>query len=433
MANAVTEEGQMCLTKHGMILFLKLFRESFLFAFDALRQNKLRTMLSLLGVTIGIFTIIAVKSAVDTLHNNLQTSINKLGDNSVYISKMPWVMDGDSPWWKYIQRPNTNLREFDKLRERVQSAEGVTYGLGLDNRTVKYESNFVENVRISAASHDYYLTRSFDIQDGRYFTESESRTGAAVVMIGADVATGLFPYLEPVGQRIKVMGRYVTVVGVFAKEGENMLGVTADQQILMPLNFARNIVDIQSDQYNAQVTVKGKKGVTETELTSELRGLMRSIRRLNPAQEDNFALNESTILTNSLNKLFDVVDVAGLIIGGFSLIVGGFGIANIMFVSVKERTNIIGIQKSLGAKNYFILLQFLIEAVVLCSIGGLIGLGFVYLGTLAVKAAADIAIVLDLKNIMTGMSYAIVIGMLAGIIPAWFASRLDPVEAIRTN
>lgn len=415
------------------MIFLKLFRESFLFAFDALRQNKLRTMLSLLGVTIGIFTIIAVFSAVDTLHANLQTSIDKLGDNSVYISKMPWIMDGDSPWWKYIQRPNTNLREFDKLRDRSQTAVGVTYQVGIDNRTIKYQSNFVENARISAASHDYFLTRNFDVKDGRYFTESESRTGAPVVMIGADVATGLFPYLEPVGQRIKVMGRYVSVIGVFAKEGDNMLGATSDQMILMPLTYARNLVDIQSDRYNAQIVVKGKKNVTEAELSSELKGLMRSIRRLGPAQEDNFALNESTILTTSFNKLFDIVDWAGAIIGGFSVIVGGFGIANIMFVSVKERTNIIGIQKSLGAKNYFILLQFLVESVVLCLLGGLIGLAFVYAGTFLVKAAVDVQIVLDLHNMMVGISISLVIGVLSGIIPAWFASRLDPVEAIRTN
>jgi putative ABC transport system permease protein len=415
------------------MIFLKLFRESFLFAFDALRQNKLRTMLSLLGVTIGIFTIIAVFSAVDTLRYNLQTSIDKLGSNSIYIQKFPWMMDGNSPWWKYVQRPNPNLRDYEKLSSRSQTALGVTYQIGIDNRTVKFKSNFVENVRISAASHDYYLTRSFDLQDGRYFTESESRTGAPVVLIGNDVANGLFPYQSAIGQRIKVMGRYETVIGVFAKEGDSMIGNSTDQQILMPVNFARNIIDIQSDRYNSQVVVKGRDGIGENEVESELKGLMRSIRMIHPGQDDNFALNKATILTNGLDQLFSIVNVAGWIIGGFSILVGGFGIANIMFVSVKERTNIIGIQKSLGAKNYFILLQFLMEAVALCLMGGLIGLGMVYLGTLAVKAAADIAIVLDVNNMILGVSISVIIGIVSGIIPAWFASRLDPVEAIRTN
>jgi putative ABC transport system permease protein len=415
------------------MIFLKLFRESFLFAFDALRQNKLRTMLSLLGVTIGIFTIIAVFSAVDTLRNNLQTSINKLGSNSIYIQKFPWMMDGDSPWWKYIQRPNPNLRDYEKLSARSQTALGVTYQISIDNRTVKYKSNFVENVHLSAASHDYYLTRTFDLQDGRYFTESESRTGAPVVLIGDDVAKGLFPYQEPVGQRIKVMGRYVSVIGVFAREGESMIGMSTDQLIIMPVNFARNIIDIQSDKYNSQVVVKGKDGIGENEVESELKGLMRSIRLIHPGQDDNFALNKATILTNGLDQLFSIVNIAGWIIGGFSILVGGFGIANIMFVSVKERTNIIGIQKSLGAKNYFILLQFLMEAIALCLMGGLIGLGMVYLGTMAVKAAADVAIVLDIHNMILGISISVTIGIISGIIPAWFASKLDPVEAIRTN
>lgn len=416
------------------MIFLKLLRESFLFAFDALRQNKTRTTLSLLGVTIGIFTIIAVLSGVDTLHNNLQSSVDKLGSNSIYIQQMPWAIgESDYPWWKYMQRPTPNLRDYAKLKDRTQTAAGVTYQIFLDNRTVKYGSNFVENVRISASSYDYYLTRNFDLQAGRYFTEMESRAGSAEVLIGADVASGLFPHEDPIGKRIKVMGRYVQVIGVFAKEGENMLGVTSDQMVMMPVNFARNIIDIQSNKYGSQITVKGKPGVSESEVESELKGVMRSIRMLKPGQEDNFALNKSTILTEGFNKLFDFIDIAGWIIGGFSILVGGFGIANIMFVSVKERTNIIGIQKSLGAKNYFILSQFLIESVVLCLLGGAIGLGLVYLSTVIVKSLFDVAIVLYLSNIIKGLTISVVIGIISGILPAWFASRLDPVEAIRTN
>lgn len=415
------------------MIFLKLLRESVLFAFDALRQNKLRTMLSLLGVTIGIFTIIAVFSAVDTLRNNLQASVDKLGSNSIYIQKFPWLMNDDSPWWKYLQRPNPNLRDYEKLRQRSQTAAGVTYQIGVANRTVNYKSNFVENVRIFAASHDFQVTRTFDLQAGRYFTESESRTGAPVVIIGSDVASGLFRYEEPIGKRIKVMGRYETVIGVFAKEGESMIGASTDQQILMPLNFARNIIDIQNAQYNSQIVVKGKDGIAEPEVESELEGLLRSIHMLRPGEEDNFALNKATIVANELDQLFSIVNLAGWIIGGFSILVGGFGIANIMFVSVKERTNIIGIQKSLGAKNYFILLQFLIESVVLCLMGGLVGLGIVYLGTLAVKGIWDVAIVLDIHNMILGVSISVTIGIISGIIPAWSASRMDPVEAIRTN
>ena len=229
------------------------------------------------------------------------------------------------------------------------------------------------------------------------------------------------------------MGRYVTIIGVFTKEGDDMLGISSDKQVLLPLNFARNVIDVQAERYNPSVVVKGKAGIPVEEVVGELHGLMRSIRSLKPGQDDNFSLNESTMLTAQLDIVFSIINKAGLFIGIFSILVGGFGIANIMFVSVKERTNIIGIQKSLGAKNYFILLQFLIEAIVLCLMGGIIGLLLVYGGTLLVTALADITIKLYMKNIIIGIGASVGIGTISGIVPAWFASKLDPVEAIRTN
>lgn len=415
------------------MLFLKLFRESFLFAYDALRQNKLRTFLSLLGVTIGIFTIISVKSAVDTLKNNLQKSINKLGSNSIYIQKWPWVNNGDSPWWKYLQRPDPKLREFEELQRRSQTAMAVSYEIDIDNRIIKYQSHTVDGAQISAASQDHDKTFNFDFEDGRYFTELESRAGSPVTVIGHGIAENLFPDGGAVGKQLKIMGRNITVIGVFKKEGQDILGISSDKQILLPLNFTKNVIDVQSGNYNPNIVVRGKPGISDIEVESEVRGLMRSLRRLRPDAEDNFALNKTTILSNQLDVVFHVLNIAGLIIGGFSILVGGFGIANIMFVSVKERTNIIGIQKSLGAKSYFILLQFLIESVILCLMGGVIGLGLVYCCTLVVKAAIDIQVVLDLSNIITGLTFSIAIGIISGIIPAYFAARLDPVEAIRSN
>lgn len=415
-----------------MIVF-KLIRESFLFAFDALRQNKLRTMLSLLGVTIGIFTIIAVSSAVDTLRNNLQQSVNKLGSNSIYVQKWPWVGDDNFPWWKYMQRPVPKLRDFEQLSRRSQTAKALSYEISIDNRTVKYESNTVDGAQIDAVSHDHDKTWNFDFQDGRYFTEIESRTGAPVTVIGADIASNLFPGGNAVGKEIKIMGRKLTVIGVFTKEGKDMLGITSDNEILLPLNFAKNVIDVENEKYNPQIVVRGQDNLTDVEVESEVRGIMRSIHSIRPGAEDDFSLNKSTILTNQLDQVFQVLNTVGFVIGIFSVLVGGFGIANIMFVSVKERTNIIGIQKSLGAKNYFIMLQFLIEAVTLCLWGGLIGLFMVYLCTFAVKAAADIQVVLDVNNIIKGISFSVIIGMFSGILPAWFAAKLDPVEAIRTN
>lgn len=416
------------------MILLKLLRESFIFAFDALRQNKLRTTLSLLGITIGIFTIIAVFSAVDTLRDNLQSSVDKLGSNSIFVQKWPWAFGNDYPWWKYIQRPVPKLRDYTELQKRVQTAQGISYEITLSNRTLKYLSNVVTNVDVNVVSEDFDKTWTHDYQEGRYFTGVESQTGAPVALVGNDVAEGLFGNASiALGKQIKVLGRTVTIVGVYAKEGEDMLGVSPDKQITIPINFARNIIDVQNEKYNPQITVRGKDGIASMEVESELMGVMRSIRRLSPGSDDNFALNKSTILSNQLDSLFGIVNIAGIIIGGFSILVGGFGIANIMFVSVKERTNIIGIQKSLGAKAYFIMFQFLVESVLLCLMGGAIGIAMVYLGTFAVKGLADIKIVLYLKNIIEGFSISVVIGIISGIVPAYFASKLDPVEAIRTN
>ena len=415
------------------MLFLKLFRESFLFANDALRQNKLRTFLSLLGVTIGIFTIISVRSAVDTLKNNLQNSVNKLGSNSIYIQKWPWGGSDDFPWWKYMQRPVPKLRDFAELQKRSQTAEAMSYEIGIDNRIVKYKSNTVDGAEITAASQDHDKTWIFDMEDGRYFSETESRGGSPVAIIGHDIAGNLFPDERAVGNKIKIMGRNVLIIGVFKKEGKDILGISNDKRILLPLNFAKNIIDIQNENYNPNIVVRGKNGIKDVDVESELRGLMRSIHSIRPGGDDDFSLNKTSILSDQLDIVFNILNIAGLIIGGFSILVGGFGIANIMFVSVKERTNIIGIQKSLGAKSYFILLQFLIESVMLCMMGGLIGLGMVYGLTIAVKAAIDIQVVLDVNNVIFGIGTSVSIGVISGIIPAWFAAKLDPVEAIRSN
>ena len=414
------------------MIILRLISESFWFAADALRQNKLRTMLSLLGITIGIFTIISVFSAVDTLRNKLQESVDKLGSKTIFVQKWPWIFGDSYPWWKYINRPQPSIKDFEALRERLENVEGISFEASASNRTIKYRSNSVENVGLNAGSQDYNKTWNLDFQEGRYFTENEGQSGAPVVILGADIADGLFSGQEAAGKQIKVMGRRLTVVGVFKKEGEDMLGMSQDKNVLIPINLARGLFDIESENYNPQITVRGKEHISLEEVESELQGVLRSIHRLRPGAEDDFSLNKATILSNQLDVMFKMVNIAGWVIGGFSILVGGFGIANIMFVSVKERTNIIGIQKSLGAKNYFILLQFMFEAIALCLLGGALGLFLVYLITVFFTYVMDVKIILDMNNIITGISISVIIGAISGFWPAYAASKLDPVEAIRS-
>ncbi len=418
--------------KNQGILLVRLIRESYIFAFQAIIVNKLRTVLSLLGITIGIFAIVSVFTVVDSMKNKIQTSIESLGDNVIFVQKWPWAFGGDYPWWKYMKRPVPKPEEVDEIRRRCNTAEACSFLLSM-SKNVERLGNSVEGASILCVSEDYEKVQTIDIIDGRYFTNSEIVSGRNVAIIGNTISEGLFTSIDPIGSEIKIFGRKVQIVGVLKKEGESTFGNSSDKMVILPINFAKNLIDISFEGFDPVIMVKAKKNVSNEELKDELTGVMRSIRKLKPTIEDNFALNESSLLTQGFEELFKMVAFAGWIIGGFSILVGGFGIANIMFVSVKERTNIIGIQKSLGAKNYFILLQFLFESIFLCLLGGIVGLLLIFAGTLIVTYAFDFAITLSRGNIMFGVILSACIGLVSGFIPAFSASRLNPVEAIRSN
>ena len=302
-------------------------------------------------------------------------------------------------------------------------------------RNVKYKSNTRENTIIWANTHEFERIRTFELKDGRYFTPFESVAGKNVCLIGHQVALDLFQGINPVGKQIKIQGRKVTVVGLVAKEGKDILnsGGSLDEMIVLPILYSRSIMDIKSENTNPNIMVKAKPGVTISELKDEIRSILRASRTLNPKEKDNFAINQSSVLNSALNSIFGVINVAGWLIGGFSILVGGFGIANIMFVSVKERTNQIGIQKSLGAKRNFILFQFLFEAVMLSLIGGIIGLGLIYIGSIIASHKIELEITLTFGNIILGLFISVIIGIISGIIPSYKAAKLNPVEAINTT
>jgi len=415
------------------MIYLRLLKESLLMAMHALVANKLRTSLSLLGITIGIFAIIVVFTAVDSLEMNVRESVETLGDDIIFIQKWPWGGGStEYKWWDYIKRPKPTIKELAQLHRRTRSATACAFTVG-GRKTIRYKNNSVENASINAVSFDYDKIVSFELAHGRYFSESEAASGRNNVVIGAAIAANLFGNVHPLGKNIKLLGRSFVVTGVITKEGESIVGESHDNSVIIPVNAVRKLLDIHSRHLDPIIMVKARPGVTNAQLKDELRGIMRSIRKLKPLAPDDFALNETSIISGRLDVIFSVMNICGLIIGGFSILVGGFGIANIMFVSVTERTSIIGIQKSLGAKNYFILLQFLFESIILCLIGGAVGLLIVYSLTFVATSMLDMKFVLTYSNIAIGLGVSVAIGIIAGLVPAFSAARLDPVEAIRSN
>lgn len=412
------------------MIVIKLIGESLVFAVKALVVNKLRTFLSLLGIAIGIFSIISVFTVFDSLESEIKTEINSLGSNILFIQKWPWAMGGDYAWWKYLNRPEATLKEMAELQKRSQTVQAAAFLVGV-NRNVYYQNNSMSDVQVSGVSQDYNVVLPFDLQEGRYFTPIESHTGNNIAIIGADIAENLYPGEDPVGKRIKIFGRNLDVIGVIKKEGEDIFGNSPDKRILIPINYARNVLNL--NEIGTTIVVMGKPHISNEEMKDELTGIMRSIRKLPPSADDSFAINEMDIISKGFDQLFAVIAMVGWIIGGFSLLVGGFGVANIMYVSVKERTTQIGIQKSLGAKNYFILLQFLFEAIFLSIIGGIVGLLLVLILTFVVSSFFDFNLILTFGNIMLGITVSAFIGLISGFLPSWTASRLDPVEAMRSN
>ena len=415
----------------NIIIFIRLISESLAFSLASIMANKVRTFLSLLGVTIGIFSIISMFTMIDSLERNISDSFSEIGNNVLYIQQWPWTGDEDTPWWKYRQRPPNKYEEFNYIQQNAQSISAVAL-TGYSSREVKYRSKVASNTYMLIATHDWIQMTSFEIEDGRYFSPVESQTGKNVAILGATVTEELFGGESPIGKDIKVGGRNMRVIGVLKKVGNDMFSFyEIDGDVVVPYNYAKSVVNTRNLWPN--IIVKAKDGTSVEEMSDEMRRLIRAYRRLKPVQEDNFALNEMSMIAQIADQIFGIINLVGWIIGGFSILVGGFGIANIMFVSVKERTNIIGIQKALGAKKYFILIQFLFEAAFLAIMGGVIGLLLIWLGASLIGNLGSFAITLTLGNILLGLIISSVIGLLSGFIPALVASNLDPVVAINSK
>lgn len=414
-------------------MIVRIVYESIVQALQSLVGNKLRTFLSLLGITIGIFCIIAVKSAVDSLQDSIVSGFNEIGSDVVYVDKFPWKDISREEQLKYARRPNVSYEEYKAIKTKSNLAQDATFAGITAGKTIKYKSSNVRQAYIFGTTYEYNSIFKMNIDQGRYFTPHEYNSGANKVILGYKVAEALFQKIPPIGKEVKLAGQTYTVIGVLESEGDNMFNfINYDDIIWIGFNNFKKLSNTGVDSNIGRLlSVQVKPGVDTEELKDELVGVMRSIRKLKPKEDENFSLNELSMLSQVMDKVFGVLNIAGFIIGIFALVVGMFSIANIMFVSVKERTNIIGIKKALGAKRFVVLLEFLIESIILCIIGGLIGLTFVFIVINIISNLIPFDMSLSVNNVMTGVLVSVVVGIIAGIIPALQASKMDPVEAMR--
>jgi putative ABC transport system permease protein len=411
-------------------MFLRLFKEGFIFAINSVLVNKLRTFLSLFGITIGIFSIISVFTVLDWMEKSVRESIATLGDNVVYVQKFPWSFDPNLNWWDIIRWPAVSLSDYEAIQNKSTKSQAVSF-IAFQSEQIKYRNNVANDAVVGAGTLEFKDIRSFEVENGRYFSPFEVSAGKNVAVLGAEIASRLFENADPVGKEISIAGFKTMVIGVLKKEGKGGISDSGmDEVTMVPLNFARSFINLRNRFAETQLMVKSKPKVDVQELSDEVTMILRASRRLRPGEVTNFSVNRASLLTQGFNNVFKGIKIGGWFIGGFSILVGGFGIANIMFVSVRERTNIIGIQKALGAKRFFILLQFLVESVMLSLLGGVLGIIMIFLGTLVVNYLFDLSMYLTFGNIFLAIFISGFIGIVAGYAPAYAAARMNPVDAI---
>lgn len=416
------------------MLFFKVFSESVRQAWSQLVGNKLRTFLSLLGISIGIFCIIGVLSAVESLEKSVSGSLAKLGDDVVYVDKWPWK-DNSNDWWELMKRPFPDHDDYEALKEKMPTASTVAYWTVPGTKALKYQKSSVEGGFLLVGTYEIGDILGLELEKGRYWTQTEYNGGADKIILGKNLSDELFGVLEPVGKTIKMGGRKYEVIGVIKKsEGDLINFMDFSDGMVVTYNNAARFVNLKNrDAFGGNVGVKARPGVPVARLEDDIRGVMRSSRRLRPREEDNFAMNKLSMIADAIGGVFSAMNMVGFLIGIFSIIVGIISVANIMFVSVKERTSLIGVKKALGARSSIILQEFLTEAVILCIFGGLVGLVMVVLFTVVINQFMEsFSITLSPFYALMGVLGSAAIGILAGIIPAAQASRMDPVDAMRS-
>lgn len=411
--------------------------ESLRMGIRAIRGHRLRAFLTTLGISIGIFSITMIFTLVNTLEYAVTSNLSSLGSTVLYVHNWPWK-DNSEDWHKYFNRPKVSLADYEKLNAELKHVQAINFSYMRNGLTVKYGAYSAEGVSIIGCTQGFVYVNNFEIQEGRFLSDVEILGGRKVCVLGYEVAKSLFQRSEyALGRDVLIHGKKCKVIGVIAPQGDmNIFGPSLDYQVIIPYTTFANIFNVQQRMVDKLITVKAEHPDKVDLVESQIIGLLRSVRGLKPTQEDNFSVNKQEMLMEQLKNIFQSLSVGGAFISIFSLLVGGFGIANIMFVSVKERTVEIGIQKALGGTQRFILMEFLWESVLLCLLGGIVGIATV-LGIAAIFQVIlwangfTLTITLTASNVLLGVILSATIGVISGFIPAYQASRLDPVEAMR--
>jgi putative ABC transport system permease protein len=407
---------------------------SYKMALQELWKNKLRTFLSLFGITIGIFCIIGVLAVVNSLEQNIQNEVKALGTNTIYLDKWDYSAGGgpDYPWWKYVNRPSPKYAEMKQIMERTSSAKFAAFKIDVQGE-LDYENNRLSGVQLYGITEQFRDIQPFEVTTGRYISDAEFNLGSNVLVIGITVAEKLFGVPErAVGKQISAKEKKFQVIGVIKKQGKQMIGGwNFDDNVVLPYRFARTVMDER--KADPLIMIQGKDNISSKALKDELTGTVRAIHKLSPTKDENFSLNDVNDFSAAISNAFVSLNIGGWAIAALSLIVGMFGVANIMFVSVRERTSQIGLKKAVGAKRRVILAEFLLESAFLCIIGGMVGLTLVFLLTKVLSGALNFPVFISTSNMALAVIICIVTGVLAGFIPASQAARMDPVTAIRSK
>jgi putative ABC transport system permease protein len=415
-----------------MLKVLGILWNSFKMALQELKVNKLRTFLSLFGITIGIFCIIGVLATIDSLKSKIKNDLSSFGNNSVYIDKWDYSGGPEYPWWKFVKRPSPKIAEMDFVKKKSELGSNMAFFVQTQESFTN-QDNILKGVNLYGITPEYRNIHAFNIGYGRYLSESDFNRGVPYTVIGYKVAEELYGKADKgVGKTISYKGRRLLVIGVIEKQGSAIInGYDYDKSTIVPYNYFASVYN--PDNSNPSIMVQAKPGVPSRALQEELIGIMRQIRKLSPTQEDNFTCNDVAQFKDQVESVFGAINQGGWAIAGLSLIVGAFGVANIMFVTVRERTSQIGLKKAIGAKSSTILYEFLLESAFLCIVGGLVGLFLVWVLTLALSSVLPFTIVIAPGIIVLAFSICIILGVVSGIIPASIAAKMNPVEAIRTK